>query len=131
MDKLKLTHETFSRVLKTLKEIVTEDYSVIVRDATIQRFEYTFEAFWKLIKAYLKETEGISCNSPKSCFRELFSINIIDRETTEKLLEMTDMRNLTSHAYIEKVADDIYKKIISTYHELLEAINNTISTRNF
>ena len=41
-----------------LKEILKEPYSIIIRDATIQRFEYTFEAFWKFIKEYLKQEEG-------------------------------------------------------------------------
>ena len=129
MEKLTMTRGTFNKAFKTLKEILKEDYSVIVRDATIQRFEYTFEVFWKLVKVYLKEKEGITCNSPKSCFRELFSVNITDRETTETLLEMTDMRNLTSHAYIEKIAEDIYHRVISLYHVTMESINDSMEKK--
>ena len=46
-----------------------EPFSMIIRDATIQRFEYTFEALWKFLKEYLKEKEGIVSNSPKACFK--------------------------------------------------------------
>ncbi|MFH1963456.1 MAG: nucleotidyltransferase substrate binding protein [bacterium] len=61
------------KAIDTLKDILKESFTIIVRDATIQRFEYTFEALWKFLKAWLKEREGIICNSPKACFREAFS----------------------------------------------------------
>ncbi len=38
------------KALKTLKAITEEPYSVIVRDAAIQRFEYTSETF---IRAFI------------------------------------------------------------------------------
>jgi nucleotidyltransferase substrate binding protein (TIGR01987 family) len=70
LERLKLKYSDTIRAIKTLKEILEEPFSNIVRDATIQRFEYTFEALWKFMKEYLKEREGIICNSPKSCYRE-------------------------------------------------------------
>jgi hypothetical protein len=33
---------------------------------------------WKTVKLYLEYYEGIICNSPKSCFRELFSTGLKD-----------------------------------------------------
>ena len=71
MEKLKLIADDAGKALRTLKEITEEKYSVIVRDAAIQRFEYSFEIFWKLVKEYLNVKEGIVCNSPKSCFGKL------------------------------------------------------------
>jgi hypothetical protein len=41
------------KALKTMEQISNEPYSVIVRDAAIQRFEYTFETFWKLLRDHL------------------------------------------------------------------------------
>ncbi|MGB9638219.1 MAG: nucleotidyltransferase substrate binding protein [bacterium] len=61
------------------------------------------------------------CNSPKSCFRELFSIGLIDENKTIKLLEMTDDRNLTSHTYDEKLAKELYNKL-GEYYKLMEEI---------
>ncbi len=77
MEKLKILTENAGRALKTLKEITEEPYSVIVRDAAIQRFEYSFEIFWKFLKEYLSAREGIVCNSPKSCFREAFKVELL------------------------------------------------------
>ena len=106
-----MKYEDASKALNTLKEIQKEDFSIIIRDAAIQRFKYTFEAFWKLIKEYLNDKEGIISNSPKSCFREIFSLGFASEDETVQLQEMTDKRNDTSHTYKEKVAQSIYDKI--------------------
>jgi len=59
----------FSTLEKTLKSLETiafkpfqEDRSNI--DATIQRFEFTIELFWKVLKAIL-ESKGWQFNIPK------------------------------------------------------------------
>ncbi len=54
MEKLKI--DSFGRALTSLEEILKEKENTIVRDATIQRFEYTFEAMWKALKFYLLDT---------------------------------------------------------------------------
>ncbi|MDR4499042.1 MAG: nucleotidyltransferase substrate binding protein [Candidatus Scalindua sp.] len=98
-----------------------QPFSVIVRDAAIQRFEYTFEACWKFMKDYLRTKKGITCNSPKSCFRKVFTIGMIQEGETVKFLEMTDDRNMTCHTYKEKVAQIIYGKL-EVYSRLLEDV---------
>lgn len=52
MERIELKYKDALRALNTLKEIAKEPFSVIVRDAAIQRFEYTFEAFWKFVREY-------------------------------------------------------------------------------
>ncbi len=127
MERIKLRYSDTIRAMKTLKDILDEPFSVIVRDATIQRFEYTFEALWKFLKEYLKEREGVVCNSPKSCFREFFSLErITDEETTVGFLEMTDDRNMTSHTYKEEVSKILYEKMRNHY-VLMEKLMDKIS----
>jgi nucleotidyltransferase substrate binding protein (TIGR01987 family) len=121
MEKLKKKIEVAQKALKTLKNILKYPYSEITRDASIQRFEYCFEIIWKTVKLYLEYYEGIICNSPKSCFRELFSTGLIDENKTIKLLEMTDDRNLTSHTYDEELAKELYNKL-RQYYKLMEEI---------
>lgn len=119
MERLEVRYEDAKRAIGTLREILLEPFTVIVRDAAIQRFEYTFEAYWKFIKEYLKIREGIICNSPKSCFREVFTVGMIKEDETIKLLEMTDDRNMTCHTYKEEVARIIYGKL-KEYSRLME-----------
>lgn len=121
MERLSLRYQDAQRALNTLKEITEEPFSVIVRDATIQRFEYTFEAFWKFIREYLKEKEGLVANSPKACFKEIFTLGFAGEEETVELQEMTDKRNDTSHTYKEAVAQSIYEKI-KDYALLMERV---------
>lgn len=99
------------QALKTLGEILEMPFSVVVRDASIQRFEYSFESTWKLLKAYLKWQEGVVCNSPKRCFREALRVGLLSPDDVEICLTMTDDRNLTVHTYIEVIAEAIYEKL--------------------
>ena len=129
METLKLRIETAGKALKTLKAITEEPYSIIVRDAAIQRFEYTFETFWKVVKNYLDVQEGIICNSPKSCFKEAFKAGLLSEEETIKILEMVDDRNLTSHTYREEVAEEIYRRI-RDYWDLMDRVCRRVVEKN-
>lgn len=111
MEKLKALGSDAARALTTLEEIQHEPYSVIVRDAAIQRFEYTFEVVWKLTREHLKVHEGVIANSPKSLFREAFKAGFLDEAQTVMAIEMTDDRNRTVHTYHQEVADAIFSRI--------------------
>ena len=113
MEKLKERLEVFEAALKTLEEINRQPASTIVRDATIQRFEYTTETAWKALKHFLLEHEGIECNTPKGCARECFKAGLLDEEETNELLRLINDRNLSSHTYIQELA----QKIASTIPE--------------
>jgi len=109
--KLEKQYKQCLKALDTLEEVLEKDSSKIIRDASIQRFEYSVEIFWKVLKTYLDEVEGITCVSPKKCIRSVLKSGYVTEESTEELLEMIDDRNLTVHTYIEEVAEKIYKKI--------------------
>ncbi|MBI5243075.1 MAG: nucleotidyltransferase substrate binding protein [Elusimicrobia bacterium] len=111
MERLRLKQKDAEKALASLEAVLKVPFSEIVRDAAIQRFEYTFEAFWKFAQESLKVHEGRICASPKACFRELFSAGILTEKETERCLIMTDKRNETSHTYKEKVAKAIYKRL--------------------
>jgi nucleotidyltransferase substrate binding protein (TIGR01987 family) len=125
VETLILRYEDAKRATGALKEVLEAPFSIIVRDAAIQRFEFTFEACWKFIKEHLKEQEGIICNSPKSCFRELLSLGILTEEETVKCLEMTDDRNMTAHTYKEEVSQIIFGKLPEYYKLLVRQLSKT------
>lgn len=106
--------------------MINEPYSLVVRDATIQRFEYTFEAVWKFLREYLGNKEGIICNSPKSCFREAFSLGFLKEEEAAEFLEMTDRRNETAHTYKEEVAQLIYSKTKGYFFLMQNLVNKLV-----
>ncbi|SHF37699.1 nucleotidyltransferase substrate binding protein [Desulforamulus putei] len=94
------------RALATLDEILEQPFSVIIRDATIQRFEYCFELSWKLLKKALK-IDGIDVNSPRQTIRAAFETGYID--DIDIWFEMLEDRNMTSHTYDPDIANQVYE----------------------
>lgn len=75
-------------------------------DATIQRFEFTIELFWKLLKRLLY-AKGVEAQFPKDVLRSAYQGKLINNE--KMWLAMLNDRNQTSHTYDEELADEIYK----------------------
>ena len=119
MEELKQKIDIAGRALATLRELLNSDtLTAVERDASIQRFEYTFEAIWKLGKAFLREIEGLEIGSPKGVIRGFFQLGLFTEEQAELALAMVDDRNLTSHTYNENLAERIYAEI-DNYAELM------------
>ena len=109
-----------------LAEAVAQPESDLVRDAVIQRFEFTFESVWKSLKLYL-EHQGHECRGPRQTLKMAFAENLIPTpEEAEKWLQMLDERNLTSHAYDETLARTIYSHIVGVYAPLLAVMNGRL-----
>jgi len=112
--------EKLIKVLSALKVMVDkpmqEDRSNV--DATIQRFEFTIELFWKSLK-YLLVEKGVDVRYPKEILQAAYAGGLIDQESAWIL--MLHDRNLTSHTYNEDLADEIYQRIIRQHYPLLEA----------
>lgn len=121
MERLKQRIKTANDALASFCDIFKQPFSLIVRDAAIQRFEFTVEAVWKLAQLYLYEQEGLEANSPKGVMRECFQAQFFDEEQTELALNMIDDRNLTVHTYNELLANEIYGKL-PKYYELLNGL---------
>jgi nucleotidyltransferase substrate binding protein (TIGR01987 family) len=80
MTKFEALKKQYQKTLSRFEEILKKEKNEIIRDSAIKRFEFTFDLAWKTIKAYLEEKKGISCFSPKECFREAFRQGLIDKE---------------------------------------------------
>jgi nucleotidyltransferase substrate binding protein (TIGR01987 family) len=118
METVNPRYDALKNALQRLEEIGKKSKTDIIRDATIQRFEFTYEAAWKALRYHLMEKHGTVCHSPKSCFREALTVGILTPEQTEMALQMTDDRNLTTHTYDEALADQIYQRILEHYLSL-------------
>jgi nucleotidyltransferase substrate binding protein (TIGR01987 family) len=77
----------------------------------IQRFEYSTEAFWKFLKAYLSIEHNLSANSPREVIRTGLKAKLYAEESSKDLLQLLDDRNLTSHTYVEELAESIACRI--------------------
>ena len=111
MVKFEAIKKQYKKPFFRFKEVLKKKKTKIARDSAIKRFEILFGLSWKLIKSYLEEKKGITCFSPKDCFKEAFPQGLI--EYNELWLKMTDWRNITVHTYSEKFADKLYQKFPS------------------
>ena len=94
--------EELSKALVSLEEALTVDKTDISRDASIQRFEFCVELTWKSARKIM----GTSTSAPKQVIREMAQSGLID--DIEFWLKSIDQRNLSSHTYNQKLAEEVY-----------------------
>ena len=94
--------DELSKVLVSLQEALSAEKTDISRDASIKRFEFCVELSWKSAKKVM----GTSATVPKQVIREMAQNDFI--EDVEFWLKSIDQRNLSSQAYNEKLAEEVF-----------------------
>ena len=91
-----------------------EALSPLELEGLIQRFEFTFELGWKLLKDRL-EYDGVSLPTatPRVVVRAAYEARLI--EDAETWMDMLADRNRTSHMYEAAVALDVVREVQSRY----------------
>jgi nucleotidyltransferase substrate binding protein (TIGR01987 family) len=117
-ERLQELEEDFSKAYARLGEAVREDLGKgsIVIDGVIQRFEFTFELAWKLLRAKL-QYNGIMADTPRAAIKEAFKAGMI--ADGDGWIDMLEDRNRTSHIYNEMAARAIYDKVCKQHYHLL------------
>lgn len=113
--------QELSKALQSLRLALESPYSDIVRDASIQRFEFCIELSWKV----LKKKMGTSSVAPKIVIREAAAQNLITK--IDIWFDFIEARNLTSHTYNEQIAKKVFETVKVFYPEamaLLEKLNS-------
>lgn len=125
IERLREKKKNYDKAVLKLKEALNEDISnPLIYDGVIQRFEFTYELAWKLMKVYL-EYEGIAVgNSPRKIFKEAFVAGLI--LNGEVWIDMINARNLSAHTYNEQTAREIYYKVKEEYYDTFVAFANKI-----
>ena len=95
--------EEYSKALRSLEEALALPVNDIVRDASIQRFEFCVELAWKTARKVM----GTSTSAPKQVIREMAQNRIID--DVELWFEALEGINLSSHTYDEVLAEKVYR----------------------
>lgn len=109
----KLRFENYERaylsLLESQKALEEDKKNSFIQDSLIQRYEYTIELAWKTMKDYLEEQGFIDVSSPKSTVRKAFQEGMV--QDGSAWINALDDRNRTSHAYEEKIADEVTEAI--------------------
>ena len=93
----------------------------LYRDGLIQRFEFTVELAWKSIKEYLEDQGSTTpIATPRAVLKEAFAAGVI--QDAEEWNRIITARNITSHVYDEKTAEDVAAQICNDFLTLLKAL---------
>ncbi|MCA1979705.1 MAG: nucleotidyltransferase substrate binding protein [Thiobacillus sp.] len=112
----------FSKALEQLAHAVTisrqRPLSDLEKQGLIQAFEFTHELAWNLMKDYFAYQGNMAITGSRDAAREAFQKGLI--EDGEGWMEMIKSRNLTSHTYQQKIADEICGHVVVRYFPLFE-----------
>jgi nucleotidyltransferase substrate binding protein (TIGR01987 family) len=95
----------YHKAVLQLEKAVLRPKDEFIRDSVIQRFEFTHELAWKMLRLRL-ENEGIVVRTPRETMQEALQAGIIADGNLWS--DLQKMRNLTSHTYREQLAEDVY-----------------------
>lgn len=93
-----------------------EDVDDLLEEGLIQRFEYTHELAWNVMKDYAEYQGHTNIQGSRDAFRKALQMGIID---DERWMESIKDRNLTSHNYDDETAQNVLTAIIDVYAPLL------------
>lgn len=117
--------ENYKRAFSLLREAIDymdgRELSQLEKEGVIQRFEYTMELAWKVMRDYL-ESENVVFEqiTPKAVIREAFESRFVS--DGQLWMDMLDARNLMSHSYdqkdFEEVIDNLRHGYLGAFTEL-------------
>jgi nucleotidyltransferase substrate binding protein (TIGR01987 family) len=114
------------KAVDSLRDALAQPKNPYTRDATIQRFEYTFELSWKALRRYLAAEAAVDVFNLKELFRQAGRQGII--ASVESWFAYLKGRNLTSHTYNEKTAEETYK-LAAAFLDDAQALLNELRGR--
>lgn len=125
--RFELALASFEKALSRLHEVLAENETEIVRDALIQRFEFTFETGWKAMYRWLL-ARGAAVNE------EAFAV--LPRAFANQLItddagwtELRKKPNLTAHTYKEELAVEVAALVRAEGVQLFDALLRTLKAR--
>jgi nucleotidyltransferase substrate binding protein (TIGR01987 family) len=110
--------ENYKRAFSLLREAIGymdgRELSQLEKEGVIQRFEYTMELAWKVMRDYL-ESENVVFEqiTPKAVIREAFESRFVS--DGQLWMDMLDARNLMSHSYDQKDFEEVIDNLRHVY----------------
>ena len=90
------------------------------KQGVIQAFEFTHELAWNMLKDFLQDQGNQNIKGSKDATREAFKVELIG--DGEQWMAMIQSRNVSSHTYDERTAEQLVQVIIRDYDPLFVAL---------
>lgn len=107
-------NKAFLKLESAIEVLQKNGLSELEREGLIQRFEYTHELAWNVMKDFFELEGNTTIMGIRSTTREAFKKGLI--VYGENWMDMINSRNLTTHTYNEEVVEEITNKIIASYY---------------
>lgn len=126
-ERFRLALEHFERALARLHEALAQPENEFIRDATIQRFEGTFEAAWKAMYRW-RRARGVDVDEDAySTIPEAFRRRLITEE--KHWGEMRRYRNPASHTCNQPPAIEVLASVRAEGVAALDALAQRLRER--
>lgn len=99
----------------------------IIKEGLIQRFEYTHELAWNVMKDYASYQGIVNVAGSRDATREAFQLKLVSNGKI--WMDMIGSRNQTSHTYNEGTANEIYSKIMKAYYQAFLEFKNIMESK--
>jgi len=119
----------FKKAFLQLKQAVDtydDNAEDIIKEGIIQRFEFTHELAWKVMKDFLEYEGYQNISGSRSATRQAFNIGLI--EEGQVWMNMVESRNRTVHTYHEDILEMEYKNVTDTYFLCFSAFYEKMTT---
>lgn len=120
---VKYIQENFDAEESLDDEILDE----MIKEGLIQRFEYTHELAWNVMKDYAEYQGNPNIGGSRDATREAFQLKLVTNGHI--WMDMITSRNKTSHTYNEETANEIYDKILKKYYPAFIEFKNTMEEK--
>ncbi len=120
--------ENFKKALLKLSDAIENEHQPtdIVKEGIIQRFEFTHELAWKVMKDFLEYEGEQNITGSRSATRSFFNKNLI--KNGQEWMNMIESRNKTIHTYQQEILNEEFNKIITIYYPLFKQFKSKMET---
>jgi nucleotidyltransferase substrate binding protein (TIGR01987 family) len=122
---LRMQTEFYSNGILDLRKLKVGDD--LVREGLIQRFEYTHELSWNVMKDFLSEKGNVELYGSKDATKAAFDSDLIHEG--EVWMDMIQSRNKSLHTYNEEIADKIFELILEEYYPAFVDFKETMEKK--
>lgn len=115
----------FQKTVARLEEACSQPDSSYLRDSVIQRFEFSWELAWKMLKLRLTFL-GVEALNPRDVIRQSLQAGLIHDGNV--WTQAQHHRNLTSHTYDEALSIAVYAFVRTDGVTLLRGLATAADT---
>ena len=108
--------KAFVLLESAVRKFNDEGLSELEEQGLIQRFEFTHELAWNVLKDYFEYQGNTEITGSRDAAREAFNKGLI--QDGDGWMEMIKSRNKSSHTYNEETAKELVEQIVQSYYTL-------------